>query len=139
MDTSNYCDGEWYKGVCGGSSNRQCCADGTCGLISYETDRVKGCQHLKPLFDPGFKSKLDRIDGYATACSVTVWILHAFYKLGDDLDNPDDTHSNHLVGHAFDFELDTPRGWCDADCLEGQGNTQAKCFTDRLAKDTEIR
>jgi hypothetical protein len=32
---------------------------------------------------------------------------------------PPATHSNHLVGHAIDFNLETPRGWCNGDCLSG--------------------
>jgi len=33
---------------------------------------------------------------------------------------PPATYSNHLVGHAIDFNVDTPNGWCNGDCLYGR-------------------
>ena len=32
---------------------------------------------------------------------------------------PPALHSNHFVGHAIDFNLETPNGYCNSKCLEG--------------------
>ena len=45
---------------------------------------------------------------------------------------PPATKSNHLVGHAIDFNLETPSGWCNGDCLDWESNSYAKCFTDKV-------
>ena len=47
-----------------------------------------------------------------TVCGVTVWVTHAFRKDGQDIGGtivPPASKSNHLVGHAIDMNLDTPR------------------------------
>ena len=72
---------------------------------------------------------MDEMDGQVRKCGVTMHITHAFRKDGQDLDGtvyPPATRSNHLVGHAIDMNLDTPRGWCNSTCLAAQGNTYAK-------------
>ena len=41
-----------------------------------------------------------------------MWVTHAFRKEGQDIGGtivPPASKSNHLVGHAFDMNLDTPR------------------------------
>ena len=48
---------------------------------------------------------------------------------------PPATNSNHAVGHAIDFNLDTPSGWCNGDCLDWGTYSYAKCFTDKLDAD----
>ena len=45
---------------------------------------------------------------------------------------PPASHSNHLCGHAIDFNLETPSGWCNGDCLAWKTNSYAKCFTDKV-------
>ena len=50
-------------------------------------------------------------------------MTHAFRDEHQDITDPvvpPATNSNHLVGHAIDFNLDTPSGWCNGDCLYGE-------------------
>ena len=57
-----------------------------------------------------------------------------FRKEGQDIGGtivPPATTSNHLVGHASDMNLETPRGWCNSICLAAENNSYAKCFTDK--------
>ena len=89
-----------------------------------------------------------------------MWVTHAFRKEGQDIGGtivPPASKSNHLVGHAIDMNLDTPRiasqtlsygpynivfnmkfekhlfrGWCNSTCLAAESNTHAKCFTDAI-------
>ena len=81
------------------------------------------------------------MNGWAKTCSVTVWVTHAFRKEGQNIGGtvvPPATNSNHLVGHALDFNLETPRGWCDGWCLEAESNSYAKCFTDKIIADRTL-
>ena len=83
----------------------------------------------------GFKTEMDKMNGFAKQCSVTIQITHAFRKEGQNIGGtvvPPASNSNHLVGHAIDFNIDTPRGWCDGWCMEAQTNSYAKCFTDKV-------
>ena len=48
---------------------------------------------------------------------------------------PPATNNNFYVGHAIYFKLDTPRGWCNEDCLDSGANSYAKCFTDKVDAD----
>ena len=100
-----------------------------CRLIEYSTSFIKGYNGLTVRIDPDFKPLMDEMDGQIRKCGVTMHITHAFRKDGQDLDGtvyPPATRSNHLVGHAIDMNLDTPRGWCNSTCLAAEGNTYAK-------------
>merc|ERR1712130_704007 len=127
MHNTNYCTDSWHSGKCGGDSARQCCAkggssggSGKCNLQTYSSTYVKGYNGLKVQVDKGFKGHMDTIGKYAQQCSVTVYVTHAFRKEGQEIGGtvvPPASHSNHLVGHAIDMNLDTPIGWCNGDCL----------------------
>jgi len=148
MHNTNYCADSWHSGKCGGGSSRQCCAkksssgSGSCNLQTYSSTYVKGYNGLKIQIDKGFKSHMDTIGKYAQQCSVTVYVTHAFRKEGQEIGGtvvPPASHSNHLVGHAIDMNLDTPRGWCNGDCLAYETNSNAKCFTDKIQSDRNLR
>nr|XP_002122335.1 lysozyme 3-like [Ciona intestinalis] len=141
QDNSNYCDGSYSSGKCGGPSDRQCCSkstggsSGSCSLLTYSTSSVKGYNGLTIEIEPGFKSSMDSISSYASSCGVTVWVTHAFRYEGQDLGGtvvPPASNSNHLVGHAIDMNLDTPSGWCNGDCLYAGYNSNAECFLNKV-------
>ena len=65
-------------------------------------------------------------------------MLTSLFREGQNIGGtvvPPATNSNHAVGHAIDFNLDTPSGWCNRDCLDWGTNSYAKCFTDKLDAD----
>jgi len=146
---SNKCSSGGYSGgLCGGPSARQCCGasgggggSGSCNLVTYSSSRIKGYNGLTVKVDKGFKSEMDKMDGFARQCSVTVWVTHAFRREGQNIGGtvvPPASNSNHLVGHSIDFNLDTPSGWCNGDCLDWETNSYAKCFTDKIQADRTL-
>merc|ERR1711868_113943 len=149
MHNSNYCKDSWHSGKCGGSSSRQCCAKGgssgggSCNLVRYSNTYIKGYNGLRIEIDAGFKTHVDTMNTYACQCSVkSIQVTHAFRKEGQNIGGtvvPPASHSNHLVGHAIDFNLDTPSGWCNGDCLAWKTNSYAKCFTDKIDADRNLR
>ena len=87
------------------------------------------------MVDEEFVPYLDDMNDIAIGCDVIVWVTHAYRKEGQNIGGtvvPPASNSNHLVGHAIDINLDTPRGWCNGACLESEINTHAKCFTDAI-------
>ena len=81
-------------------------------------------------------------DGLSKIFLVTVWVTHAFRREGQNIGGtvvPPASNSNHLVGHSIDFNLDTPSGWCNSDCLDWETNSYAKCFTDKIQADRTLR
>jgi len=71
--------------------------------------------------ESGFLGNMAQIDEIAKENSVIVYVTQAYRKEGVEPDGsivPPATHSNHLVGHAIDMNLDTPIGWCNGDCLQ---------------------
>ena len=110
--------------------------------IRYSNSKIVGYNGLRIEIDQGFKSHMDTLNSYAISCSVTVQVTHAFRKEGQEIGGtvvPPASHSNHLVGHAIDFNLETPRGWCNGDCLAAQNNSNAKCFTDKVVANRDLR
>ncbi|CAG5095182.1 Oidioi.mRNA.OKI2018_I69.XSR.g14067.t1.cds [Oikopleura dioica] len=141
---TNYCNGYYSSGLCGGGSARQCCKTGStnCELLTYSNTWVKGYNGLTVKIDQGFKSAMDTMNNYAGQCGVTVYVTHAFRKEGQEIGGtvvPPASHSNHLTGHAIDMNLDTPRGWCNSSCLAAESNTNAKCFTDKIIANAGLR
>ena len=104
--------------MCDGPNARQCCGggggtNGKCNLITYSNTHMKGYNGLKVEVDAGFKSEMDKMNGFAKSCDVTIWITHAFRKEGQNIGGtvvPPASNSNHLAGHAIDLNIDTPRG-----------------------------
>ena len=74
---SNKCSSGGYSGgLCGGPSARQCCGasgggggSGSCNLVTYSSSRIKGYNGLTVKVDKGFKSEMDKMDGFARQCS----------------------------------------------------------------------
>lgn len=132
---TNYCSGSYQGSMCGGSSSRQCCGasggggGGDCNLVRYTNTHIKGYNGLRVEVDAGFKSEMDKMNRFAIDCSVTVQVTHAFRKEGQNIGGtivPPASNSNHLVGHAIDFNLETPNGWCNGDCLDWENNSYGK-------------
>ena len=46
---------------------------------------MKGYNGLKVEVDKGFKSEMDKMNGWAKQCSVTIQITHAFRKEGQNI------------------------------------------------------
>ena len=49
--------------------------------------------------------------------------MSSFRKSGKTVSGaivPPAVRSNHFVGHAIDFNLDTKQGWCNSKCLNGK-------------------
>ena len=85
-------------------------ADGACQLERYHHPQVIG----KPaIVDLAFFPALDRLAGYAAAAGVLILITSATRDPGGLVNGaivkPAD-RSNHLVGHAIDFNLQTKDG-----------------------------
>nr|XP_039259092.1 uncharacterized protein LOC120335622 [Styela clava]XP_039259093.1 uncharacterized protein LOC120335622 [Styela clava] len=153
MDNSNYCTGGYSSGYCGGPSDRQCCSansggggiiggGGSCDLVTYSSLNIKGYNNLKVEVHSGFVADMDTLNSYARQCDVTVWVTHAFREEGQNLGGtvvPPATTSNHLVGHAIDFNLDTPNGWCNGDCLYDGYNSNAQCFIQKVLDTSGLR
>jgi hypothetical protein len=90
---------------------------------------IKGYNGLRIEVDAGFKSEMDKMNQFAKDCSVTVQVTHAFRKEGQNIGGtivPPASNSNHLVGHAIDFNLETPNGWCNGDCLDWENNSYGR-------------
>merc|ERR1711970_479911 len=145
---TNKCSLGYSGGMCDGPSERQCCGasgggggSGSCNLQTYSNTHMKGYNGLKVEVDKGFKGEMDKMNGWAKQCSVTIQITHAFRKEGQNIGGtvvPPASNSNHLVGHAIDFNIDTPRGWCDGWCMEARTNSYAKCFADKVIADKTL-
>lgn len=142
---SKHCAGDYLSGKCGGPSTRKCCADrrdqgrdnvgGHCTLVSYSASQIKGYQGLNVRVHQDFKKYMDMMNRYAKECKVTVWVTNAFRKTAQSLHGtvvPPAQKSNHLVGHAIDFNLDTPKRWCNSRCLQAGSNSYAQCFIKKV-------
>jgi len=93
---------------------------GDCPLVVYSSANVKGYNSKTVYVEADFVRHMDTIQSIAKSSQVTVYVTQAFRKDGVPVDGaivPPASHSNHLVGHAFDMNLDTPLGWCNSDCL----------------------
>jgi len=117
------CDGSYLSGYCSGSSSIQCCVDsniGDCPLVVYSSPNIKGYNGKTIYVEADFVHYMDQMQDIARSNSVTVYVTQAFRIDGVPVDGaivPPASHSNHLVGHAIDMNLDTPLGWCNSDCL----------------------
>ena len=114
-----------------------------CNIVLYsDTYVVKGYNGYIIRIDPDFKSNLATLNDYAARCSVVVEVTRAFEKVcifsiffshkifkGQSIEGRID---NFAVGHAIEFNLNTPSGWCNGWCLAHQTNAHAKCFTDKV-------
>ena len=58
---------------------------GSCNLQTYSNTHMKGYNGLKVEVDKGFKSEMDKMNGWAKQCSVTIQITHAFRKEGQNI------------------------------------------------------
>jgi len=122
QNNKNKCDGNYLSGYCSGSASNQCCAPGTagtCPLVKYTSNYILG--YYKSVWvEPGFDSAMKTIESAAKSAGVTVYVTQAYRKDGVPVDGaivPPSSHSNHLVGHSIDCNLDTPLGWCNGDCM----------------------
>ena len=75
-DTNKCSSGGYQSGLCGGPSARRCCGasgggggSGSCNLVTYSSTRIKGYNGLTVKVDQGFKSEMDKMDGFARQCS----------------------------------------------------------------------
>lgn len=122
QSNSNACDGNYLSGYCSGSASIQCCVEsniGDCPLAVYSSPNIKG--YYKTVYvEADFVPYMEKIQSIAKSSQVTVYVTQAFRIDGVPVDGaivPPASHSNHLVGHAIDMNLDTPIGWCNGDCL----------------------
>nr|XP_039255806.1 uncharacterized protein LOC120332593 [Styela clava] len=145
---SNYCSGQWKSSMCGGSSSRKCCVpsggttSGSCTLETYTASNVRGYNNKAVRIELGFENAMDRINGYAGYCKVTVWVTDSYRKDNAVVPGAIVTpavKSNHKVGHAIDMNLQTSKGWCNSECLAGGQNTDANCFTEKIRGDGILR
>ncbi|XP_078619834.1 uncharacterized protein LOC144886898 [Branchiostoma floridae x Branchiostoma japonicum] len=142
-DDSNYCDGSYNSGMCGGPSERKCClkgssggssgGDGSCTVRAYSNSNFVG----DPIHvEDGFRGAMDDINRAAGRCGVKVWITHSWRKLGAFIGGAivqPASNSNHLVGHAIDMNIQRSDGsLCNGDCLQGQWDNAANCFLDEV-------
>ncbi|KAI8520535.1 hypothetical protein Bbelb_002890 [Branchiostoma belcheri] len=146
-DDSNYCNGHYNTGMCGGPSERKCClphgtsgggtsgggGGGGCTVRAYSNNNFVG----DPIHvEDGFRGAMDSINSAAGRCGVKVWITHSWRKLGAFIGGAivqPASNSNHLVGHAIDMNIQRSDGsLCNGDCLQGQWDNAANCFLDEV-------
>merc|ERR1719219_74201 len=139
------CSGDYLSGYCSGDYSNQCCMKG-CELKKWTSSNIKG--YYKDVWvQSEFESHMSKINTYASQSSVTVYVTMAFRKDGVPVDGaivPPASHSNHLVGHAIDMNLDTPLGWCNSDCLlaayqRSSYNSYAHDFIMKIMNDSSMR
>lgn len=87
--------------------------------MKWTSSKVKGYYH-DIYYETDFKPCLNEMEYTAGKKNVVVYVTQLYRKDGVDPINPvvpPSSTSNHLVGHAVDFNLDTPLGWCNGDCM----------------------
>jgi len=150
MHSSNYCDGTFIQGKCGGGAQRLCCQprSSECSLIEFKSDRVfhyAGKDSVKVFIDPGFKSSMDLIHSFAEKCDVQLAVTSSFRLEGAVIDNEvvkPAQFSNHKVGHAIDMNIwyENGRQTCNSKCLvKPELPFWASCFIDEIRKEPSLR
>ncbi|XP_076802570.1 uncharacterized protein LOC143446696 [Clavelina lepadiformis] len=140
QNSTNFCNGKYEDGLCGGPGDRKCCdtkQEGDCQLVEYEpTANVVGYDDVEIRIHPDFVASLDAVGDAARYCGVKVRVVFSFRKRrfiknrNPKIDLP--KYSNFHVGHAVHVFLETIDGICFGTCIADAEKPGAGCFTYRL-------
>ncbi|KAL9960388.1 hypothetical protein ACROYT_G033839 [Oculina patagonica] len=103
---------------------------GTCGLVKISGDRFQGTGKIHW----GFSGAIRRMNSYAHACRVKIYVTSSFSKDGAGVVSgavvKPSKISNHFVGHAIDINVIDGANFCNSTCLgDASKQTKAvKCF-----------
>ena len=102
-------------------------------MIDYINTHIEGYNGLKIKIEAGFKDDMDRMNIIARECSVTVIVTKAYREEGQNIGGTvvpiscnKGWECNILVGHGIEFNLQTPIGVCNGDCLMWETNSYAR-------------
>jgi hypothetical protein len=123
------------------------CSDpGSANIVEFQSSNMMEFYGRKIRIDEDFVNAMHRINGYAADSDVLVVITHTFrenpsYVPGAKFEPSG--HSQHLVGHAIDFNVWWGPGFrnrCDSACLSS-GNLPApvRDFIDHVKNDASLR
>nr|XP_002129635.1 uncharacterized protein LOC100179664 [Ciona intestinalis] len=136
LGITNFCDGIYYPGKCGGPNGRQCCKEAVCTLLNYANTNVKPRGVGAIRIDSGFKWALNKMNEWARACRVKVQVTKSFELITETDGNYQPIEptipNNYAVGHAVDIEVDTTIEVCDGPCLARGKNPDAVCFLKKV-------
>jgi len=111
---------------------------GSCQLMKYSHPRLI---NKVPVIDVQFKPTMDKLVRFAADCRLKIYVTSHFRtntNVAGAIVTPAQ-YSNHMVGQALDFNLQSDSGsFCNGDCLSRQ-NTFSKCFTDKVQADRSMR
>nr|XP_002127257.1 uncharacterized protein LOC100178871 [Ciona intestinalis] len=102
-----------------------------CKLKTYGNSYVVGYNSQVIRVEDAFVGSMKTISNSASTCNVTVIVTSSFRKQSQPVPGhivPPASRSNHLVGHAIDMNLKTPKGYCNSRCLAARKNSHAECF-----------
>ncbi|XP_076811396.1 uncharacterized protein LOC143457990 [Clavelina lepadiformis] len=144
QNTTNFCNGVYATGMCGGPFDRQCCdpkisPGGSCPLITFQpTDHVVPFGDLEIRIHPDFIPAMDVISKASKDCGVVSLVGFTFRKRRRKPSSRTRRsgmalYNNHMVGHAVDVFLNTTEGVCDEICIFEGEKPGARCFTDTIA------
>ena len=140
LENTEVCiDGYFVTGYCSDSEDVKCCIPGepkVCDLQRViDSKYIYGYYH-EIWVEKSFLPCTNAIENVAKNISDSydqaifqVMVTQAFRIDGVPVNDPvvpPATHSNHLVGHAIDFNLQTELGWCNSKCLLATYNDQGK-------------
>jgi len=111
---------------------------GSCQLMRYSHPRLI---NKVPIIDVQFRPTMDKLVRFAEECRLKIYVTSDFRtntNVAGAIVTPAQ-YSNHMVGQALDFNLQSDSGsFCNGDCLSRQ-NTFSKCFTDKVQADRSMR
>ncbi|XP_076811401.1 uncharacterized protein LOC143458052 [Clavelina lepadiformis] len=143
QNTTNFCNGVYATGMCGGPFDRQCCdpkisPGGICPLVTYEpTDHLIAVGDEEMRVHPDFLPTMNVINKAAGDCGVKVLVGFTFRKPRKSKSDVMRSfvykyYSNYFVGHAVGIFLNTTRGFCPHWCSYNGYWPDTKCFSDSL-------
>lgn len=142
ISTSDSCSFDLVsvQGYCAEDDMKCCTAHikRKCPLVKIDDNPNLNGYYHDIRVEEGFVSAMDKIIQAARDADVVVHITQAFRIDGVVVQNPvvpPARFSNHLIGHAIDFNLwNSVEGWCDGTCLlnswqnQGKNNSHASAY-----------
>ena len=111
----------------------------SCALKRFTHSRITGSSCM---IDVQFESTMNRLVSYAEQCRVKIHITSSWRpnaNVAGAIVTPA-TRSNHMAGHAIDFNLQSDSGaFCNSACLSAQNNPTFTCFTNKVKSDSSMR
>ena len=127
-------------------SSREPAPDKQKALVSYKASNVRGYKGKPIIVDYYFINSMNRINSYAKRNNLTLFVTSSFRKADQKVNGaivPPARHSNHLVGHAIDMNIQYNGTWYDSKLMRKENlknlphNVQN--FFHRIRKDKTLR